>query len=353
MRITGPIAAIACAATLAGWWIDRPMFFAAWLVAAWFSLGLVLGALAHGLIHRVTGGAWGEAIRPAVHALAGRLRWMPLAFVPAALGATVLYPWLRDAAWDQGLARPGFIHAWLAPGFVAMRVVVYLVAGAWFARASKRQRSSGSAARALVVYAVLVSLAAVDLVMSLTPTWSSSVFGWLQAAGQLLGGAALCTWLAARSGHEPPVSRGQPPVWRDLGNLLLAFVMVQAYLAFMQFLIVWAENLPREISWFVPRLQTGWAGVGIALVLCQFALPLLMLLQRRIKDDPRRLAFVAAWILAAQALDAAWTIVPSVEAHSLHGWWLLPLAFVGSGLALFGRLLFESLPSRLEQRHAG
>jgi len=125
-------------------------------------------------------------------------------------------------------------------------------------------------------------------------------------------------------------------VWRDLGNLLLMWTMVWAYLAFMEFLIIWAENLPAEIAWYVPRLQSDWAAGGLALALGQFALPLLALLQRPIKDKPGRLAAVAALLLATQLLNTAWLVLPSVAPASALACALVPLLAAGMGLLLFG-----------------
>jgi len=171
-------------------------------------------------------------------------------------------------------------------------------------------------------------------------------------AAQALSGAAFAVLLAhgapgawTRTGVADAV-----PVSRDLGNLLLMWVMSWAYLAFMQFLVIWAENLPREIAWYVPRLQTGWVRLGVALVLLQLVLPFLALLFRGIKDHPRRLAGVALLLLAASALDASWMVLPSVDAHTLHGWWLFPPLFAGAGLLLF---VAATRPRAREERHAG
>src|SRR5678816_1082085 len=98
--------------------------------------------------------------------------------------------------------------------------------------------------------------------------WFSSAFGLVALSGQALGGGALIVLCLARWAPErvPAAGAGHPPVWRDLGDLLLMWVVTWAYLAFMEFLIIWAENLPHEIAWYVPRLQTGWRAVAIALV---------------------------------------------------------------------------------------
>jgi hypothetical protein len=120
----------------------------------------------------------------------------------------------------------------------------------------------------------------------------------------------------------------------------------------MQFLIIWAENLPREIAWYVPRLQTGWQWASVALALMQLVVPFFALLFRSVKDDPLRLAIVALLVLAATALDCVWSVLPSVDAHDLNAWWIAPLAVVGVGLLVLGGIE----PARAEEhgslRHA-
>jgi hypothetical protein len=324
----------------AGWSLDRPMFFASWLAAWWFCLGVVLGAAANSAMHALTGGRWGEVLLPWNAALGRSLPGLLVLFLPMLAGIGTIYPWsAAPQALAASLAHPRFEQAWFAPEFFAARLAVYAVA--WWLIARRPTRSKGHAAAALAGYMFLTSLAAVDLVMSLVPGWTSSVFGWLALCGQMTAGFGVATWLAASRQEAPhePVPAGHVPVWRDLGNLLLMDVMLQAYLQFMQFLIIWAENLPSEISWYLPRLDTGWWMVGLALVLLQFAAPTLLLLWRSVKDAPARLARVAMLIVVMQGVDAAWLVVPSVQPHGYSAWWLLPLTFCGMTLLLFGDLL--------------
>ena len=339
--------------SFAGLWVDARMFLAAWLSAWWWCLGLVLGALVNLWMHRLTGGAWGVVLRPVVALLVRRLPWLLLLFIPVAAGLSRLYPWAADpnGAWTTGIARPAFLHAWLSPAFFFARLAVYALVWCWLAR-GVTALSSGRAARALLAHALVTSLASVDLLMSLMPGWYSTAFGLVTMSAQALGGAALAILFLVR--HAPAVAaaheHGKPPVWRDLGNLLMMWCMTWAYIAFMQFLIVWAENLPREIAWYLPRVQTGWWWVAVALVLGQLALPLVALLFRSVKDQPARLAWVAAGLLAATALDTVWMVVPSVAPHSWQGWWLLPMCFAGMGLLAFGALPREL--RGLERGHA-
>ena len=346
-------------AALPGVRIDGRMFLACWLAAWWWCLGLVLGTFANAWIHRLSGGAWGLAFQPLAHRLAVRLPWLLLLFAPVVGGLPLLYPWAAhaDGSWAHGLSRPGFVLAWLSPTFFQVRLAGYALAWWWLTRPSSFDEKA-RAAKSLLVHAIVTSLAAVDLVMSLLPSWYSTAFGLIALCEQALAGAALSVLCAAWwQPRLPSIRPGQPPLSRDLGNLLLMWTMIWGYLAFMQFLIIWAENLPREIGWYLPRLRTGWKTATQSLVLLQGVLPFLALLLRAVKDRPERLAVVASLMLAASALDAAWLVLPSVAPHSLHGWWLLPLVFTGMALLLFGGLDEEldeaaTSSSRGTPRHA-
>src|SRR5205823_4398645 len=111
---------------------------------------------------------------------------------------------------------------------------------------------------------------------------------------------------------QPPFEKLLGPTQRrDLGNLLLAFVMMWAYLSFSQFLLIWSENLPEEIPWYLKRTRGGWLWLALLLVVFQFSLPFLLLLSREIKQDPRRLAVVALLVLVMRYLDVFWWIEPA------------------------------------------
>ena len=321
------------------------LLLATWLAVWWWCLGLVLGCFTNAWMSRLTGGAWGEPLQATALLLRRAMPWLMLALVPIALGHRWLYPWADPSgAWLQDYARPGFVRAWLSPPLWIARLVLYAIAWLWLTRAASLA-SKGSAAASLVLHTLLTSLASVDLLMSLVPRWFSTAFGLVVLSAQALSGAAIAVLLAPRVGCA---GASDVPLSRDLGNLMLMWVMGWAYLAFMQFLIIWAENLPAEIAWYVPRLQTGWVGVGLALVFVQLVLPFLALLFRSVKDRPQRLRRIALLLLAATALDATWLVLPSVDPHALQAWWLVPIGFVLAALLLAWRL--RRVP--LEVKHA-
>lgn len=323
--------AVLLALFAAGWRSDSAAMLAAYLAAWWCWTGILLGGLANVWLHNLTGGNWGEAIRPVLLRRARALWFAALLFVPVLLSLPALYPWAGGAGWAATLSEPDFKRAWLAPWPFVIRSAAYL--GLWCALAqlSQRaalQRSQPFSALALVLYGCSVSLAAVDWVMSLMPLWYSSIFGLVAGSAQMLGGMALGTLAVTRASVRP-----DPCLLRDLGNLLLMYVMTLAYLAFMQFLIIWGANLPHEIAWYVPRYQGVWPLVAVLLAGGLFGAPLLIMLFRPAKQAPVLLGALAAALLAMLMLHAWWLVLPSLAVPAAHWLWAAPLGLLTVGAA--------------------
>ncbi|GAB3401087.1 hypothetical protein [Massilia agilis] len=336
---------VACGA---GWRANPTALRAAWLAAWWCWNGIVMGALAQVWLHNLTGGRWGEPIRAPVLAL-GRTLWFPaLLFLPLLAALPVLYPWAQHAAsgparWAGELSAPAFKSAWLQPLPFVVRSVLWLVlwnALAWLSSTARLARSQGFAAAALIGYSLTASIAAVDWIMSLMPLWYSSVFGLLVLMAQSLGGMALAILLAVRRRDKDGELLG------DLGNLLLAYAMTLAYLGFMQYLVIWAENLPHEIIWYTARGTPLWRTVGWLLALLLFALPSALLLFRAVKRNPAAMAWLAWLVLAMLLVHAWWLVLPSVPVARGDAPWAAPLG----ALALAGVLAayFRWRPVRWE-----
>ncbi len=160
-----------------------------------------------------------------------------------------------------------------------------------------------------------------------------------------------------------------PDKLHDYGKLMLAFTMVWAYFSFSQWLIIWAGNLPEEITWYLYRIHGGWQTVALTLVILQFALPFLLLLSREIKRDARKLVPLALLVLVMRYVDLYWLVAPNpfpgtagAEHHLTYHWTYLaaPLALLALWLGAFfwrlgGRPLLvvtePMLPRLWEQSH--
>src|SRR5205085_8271836 len=146
----------------------------------------------------------------------------------------------------------------------------------------------------LVFYAITITLAAVDWVMSLDPIWYSTIWGMIYMVGQvLLALSFTIVILVMLSRYEPMMSLLRITELHDVGNLTLAFVMLYTYVSFSQFIIIWSGNLPEEVPWYMARVQHGWKPVMVVLVMIHFALPFLLLLNRSLKRRAPQLVAVA------------------------------------------------------------
>jgi hypothetical protein len=263
-------------------------------------------------------------------------------FIPIALGVTRMYPWTNAdlVAHDEALQHK---HLYLNLPFFFVRAAIYFVtwnALAYFLNAwSLEQDRTGDPRLArrmqllsgggLVAYGLTITFASFDWMMSLEPHWYSTIYGAIIIGGQGLSALAFSIIALAWLSRRPPLDRIVLPAhFHDLGNLMLAFVMLWAYFSFSQFLIIWAGNLPAEIAWYLHRTQTGWNPVAAMLMLFHFALPFVVLLSRTVKRQSRLLVRVAAAVLVVRVLDLFWLIAPEFHPNGIAVSWLdlwLPL----------------------------
>jgi len=193
---------------------------------------------------------------------------------------------------------------------------------------------NGASAVGLVLYLLTTTFASVDWTMSLTPQWHSTEFGLLIGIGQVLSALAFCVAGIAWSEH----ANGARLLGclLDLGNLLLALVLFWSYLVFMQFLIIWIEDLPSDISWYLPRSHESWRGFALFLVCVHFAVPFVFLLSRRIKQTYRALGVLAAVLIFACLIDTFWLVIPSFRPKGFEIRWNDLLALLAVGGVWFG-----------------
>jgi len=293
-----------------GWALAPRSFAFSWLTALSVWIAWPLGAMALMLIHALTGGRWGKAVHNAFAAGARSAFLMPLFVIPYALTAQRMYPWLQA---DAGrLDNALYLNA-LA--FV-LRGVIYLLI--WLVLAVLVTRAAGDAKEleglappALIVLALTATFAAIDALMSLDPTFASSIFGLVQISE--IGALSLSiATLALIFSSAPP----DPEALRQLARLLLAFIILWSYLAFMQLLIVWQSDLPHETAWYLPRWRQGWAIVAGLIAFVHFFAPFFTLLSSKAQHSPKAVGFAAALIIIGGILHQFWLVAPFAGANS-------------------------------------
>jgi len=310
--------------------IQPQQFYRAYLLGFMLWLGVALGSMAILMIRHLTGGGWGMVIR---RILGAAMRTAPLLaalFIPVILGIHKLYIWAQplDQVTDKHLhdhlaeitktylTTSGFIYR--AIFYFALWNLLSFLLTKW----SKETDHPGSpdhtsrfkaiAGPGLILYGFTISFAAIDWVMSLDPSWISTIFGLVVLIGQVL--SAMCFAVVVERilfNYKPMSEMLKPDFVHDHGKWMLAFTMVWAYFNFSQWLIIWAGNLPSEITFYMTRLHGGWASIGLILVIFGFAIPFAILLSRPFKRDIRKLVWLAVWMLLMRYVDMFWIIEPN------------------------------------------
>jgi hypothetical protein len=337
----------------------REQFLHAYLLGFMGWLGLSLGSMAFLMLWYLTGGKWGVAARRPLEAAMRTLPLMAVLFIPLFVGARGLYPWADPA---KVAHSPELQHAPLAylnvTGYTLRGIVYFLIwlglmflLSRWSAELDQPpirdigRRFSKLSAAGVILYAFTITFAAIDWVMSLDATWISTVYGLIYVAGQVL--IAICFLVVVEtmlSRYAPFSNLLKEQNLKDHGNLMLAFVMLWAYMSFSQLLITWSGNLPEEIRWYLPRWHNGWQFVGVALAALHFAVPFALLLSEPRKRKARRLAKVAIWVFLMRWVDLFWLIEPHEHTQFFVHWLdiVIPVAIGGLWLAYF----FYNLRSR-------
>jgi hypothetical protein len=300
---------------------------------------------------------WGWMIRRILEAATRTLPLMALLFIPILFGLGMLYPWAHPEllAGDHVLEQKA---VYLNAPFYIARTALYL--GLWAGIAfllnrwsreqdvtaelpagKRMRRLSGPG---LVIYLLTMTFASIDWIMSIEPHWYSTIYGVLWVVNQGLSALAFAiVALSLLETRAPLAGRLQEGHFHDLGNLLLAFVMLWAYMMLSQYLIIWSGNLAEDIPWYLVRNRGIWRWFPPVLVLFHFFLPFVLLLVRDIKRKSGFLVWVAAGVLVMRVLDTLWLIMPGFShgetAVALH--WLDLTLILGIGGIWLGVFLWQ------------
>ncbi len=316
-------------------------FFRSYLMGYLFWFGLTLGSTAIVMMQYLTAGAWGIMTRRTLESASRTLPLCALLFIPIVIGIPSLYDWAHAdlIGKEYVLAHR---HPYMSPFWFTARAFTYFAVwgifvyflNRWSAEQDQKggfeKRLAALSAPGLILYVFTVTFASVDWAESLETDWYSTIWGFLFVAQQGLSAFAfVIIVMALLSRREPLASTFKPSHLHDLGKLLLTFVMVWAYFAFSQLLIVWSGNLTDEIPWYLRRLSTSWGWLGVLLIVFEFIVPFLLLLSRPLKRNVIALCSVVGIIIVMRWVDLMWIVMPSYYQRGFRLTWLnlcVPLA---------------------------
>jgi hypothetical protein len=353
------VGAIGLALCAVAWLVNPARFFQSYLVGFMFWVGISVSCLAVIMVHNLTGGLWGFAVRRAAEAGALTVPLMALFFLPIALGVRYLYPWADPSHVAADPVIQAKVH-YLNVGFFLVRAAIYFAIWTtlalllnWGSNLQDRveapyptHRLETMSGPGMVAYFLAVTFAMIDWGMSLEPDWYSSIYGVMLLVGQVLATLAILIIVTAWLSKTKPLAEvATPQAFNDLGNLLLAFVMLWAYMSFSQYLIIWSGNVAEEIPWYLRRSVGGWRAVAVSLIAFHFFVPFFLLLSRDRKRNANALATVCVPILFMRFVDINWVILPAFPARNMLEFWSVVPAFVGIG-GIWIAVFFNRLGAR-------
>jgi hypothetical protein len=350
-------------------------FFRAWLVAFDIFTGAAVGSLVVLMVQYLFGATWGLALRPTLESATRTLPLMAVLFVPLIFGTDYVFPWARyeSVMRDHSLKErplyektPEHDHEldhkypylnrawWVVRGVIVF--AVWITLSRLLCRWSRSKEKDATvwceslSAPGLVVFMATVTLASIDWGMSLEPRWYSTIYGAYFGMGQVLTGYSICLAVLLMLARRPEVGRvvaGQ--TMSDMGTVLMAFLMIWAYLAFMQLLIIWMGHLPEELTWYEPRLvDPAWRPVAVSLLVVHFAIPFALLMSFAVKRDRQSLLTITLLVCVMRVVEVFWLLIPAfsrdnsgIEPAAPAAFVLYPAAVVAVGGLWLGMFLWQ------------
>lgn len=312
-----------------------------------FIVSVGVGSLFFVAVEYLSGAVWSTPFRRVGEFLSSLIVILPLLFIPLLLNVDEVFHWTHPAPADKSLIDKA---PYLNVNFFIVRVVAFWLI--WFlfyhfiTRNSRKQDRTKDqfitktnikiSALFMPLFALTISFAAIDWLMSLEPHWFSTIFGVYYFSGTVLAALASGTVFIILLNERGYFVKGiHTDSYYSLGALLFAFTNFWAYIAFSQFLLIWYANLPEETFWFLQRWEGSWKFVSVGLIFVHFVVPYFGLLSQPSKMDPKRLLVMASWLLFAHYYDLYWLVMPNFSKNgALFGWIELGFPILIAGLVI-------------------
>ncbi len=339
---------------------EKEQFFFSYHVSFMYFLSLALGGLFFVIVQFATRAGWSVLVRRFAENIMGTLPIFALLFIPIAMGThTLFHHWLDH---DAVMASPALRakSAYLNLPFFFVRAGIYFTVWFLLSRAflkgSLAQDKSGDLAitrklqklsyPSIALFALTLTFACFDWIMSLDPHWSSTMFGVYYFAGSVVAIYALLIVLSRLFGGVGAMSKVLTTEHRhDMGKLMFGHLVFWTYIAFSQFFLMWYANMPEETAWYGIRINSEWLNISILLAMGHFVVPFFFILSRHVKRNGIALFIAAIWMLFIHYVDIYWLIMPNYKAESasFHVLDLTTLLTVGGlFIATFGWLTAKS-----------
>jgi hypothetical protein len=336
-----------------GLWCARQQLFFSALTSNVMIVGISLGAMIFVMIHHIVGAQWSVAIRRVSEIIMSVIPYSSILIVILLLtGSHDLFEWSHADV----VAKDHLIQkktAYLNMTFFTIRlffyVLVWIGLSRFYLKTSLTHDQTGNdkllermksvTPVGIILFALTVTFAAFDWIMSLDPHWFSTIFGVYVFAGFLMTFLAVII-VVLRILQCYGYLKGIVTVehYHDLAKLMFAFTCFWAFCAFSQYMLIWYGNVPEETIWYSHRWVGGWKYISLILPVGHFIIPFVLLMARSPKRNLTFLTGAAVWLVLMEFIDLHWLILPNFHHHGFHLSWLDVTTFIGFSGFFLGML---------------
>lgn len=338
--------------SLVAFFVDQERAIFNYLVTYMMILSIGLGSLFLIALEYIAGADWSTPIRRIPEFFAMLLPVLFVLVIPILVFNHDLFHWAHKEAVAEDKILQGKAP-YLNESFFFIRTFVFI--GLWslffwiLTKNSRKQDETKDqsltkknirfSAIFVLIFALSLTFTAIDFMMSLEPHWFSTIYGVYYFAGTVVAALAAITIVVVKlkeKGYFAPWMTDDHLF--SLGALLFAFINFWAYIAFSQFMLIWYADLPEETFWFLTRWNGGWVFISLLLIVVHFLVPYFALLTQPSKMNPKRLKFIAVWLLFAHLLDIFWLVMPNMGTMKngyVFSWIDLVFPISGLGLVIF------------------
>lgn len=348
-RLSLLIGLIGLALSAIGFFTDTSQFFHSYLVAFLFWASLGLGGLFFTMLNHVTNAAWSIVLRRITESVMASLPILFILFIPLLFGIHDLYHWSHEEA----VAHDPLLKSkspYLNTGFFILRALLYfivwiLLARILYKKSLKQDHNPDQgivnsmrtiSAPGLLLFAITITFAAFDWLMSLNPHWYSTIFGLYFFSGcflAILGFVIIFgNILRGKGVLDTSITIEH---YHDLAKLLFGFIIFWGYMGFSQYFLIWYANIPEETVWYLNRWHGSWKYISLIIVLGHFLIPFLGLMTRAAKRNLAWLTLLSVWILIMHWIDLYWLVFPTHSPEGVQFSWMDLTLFVGIGGLFF------------------
>jgi hypothetical protein len=338
------------------------------LVNNFYFLSLAVGASFFLALQYITQAGWSSAFKRIPESMSAYIPFAAIIMILLLFGMNSIYVWINPESHGFDEHSLHLIHhksSYLNVPFFIVRLVIYFAVWILMTRLLRKFSLKEDAEGGLEYFkksefyskvyiftlALTFSLASFDWLMSIQPTWFSTIYSLKNFVSAFFHGSSIIVLIVLIMHHYGYFSFIGNAHWADFSKYVFILAIMWAYFWFAQYLLIWYANIPEETNYYVMRLTGKWKIIFYLNFILNWAIPFLVLLPNYFARKKIILGIVICFLIIGQYIDIYEQIVPGTLADVKIGFTEIG-TFIGfAGLFIYVVLRTLSSASLLPEKH--